>query len=383
MAAELTLTAVGDIFLGRPEDYPHKSHCRQILRKNPDLYSWFERVAATLQKADFNLGNLEGCICTGGQADKAKLAFGGDIIKMPPEAADALKQTGFTGLAVANNHTMELGETAFLEMLGHLDRVGIARAGGGRDIAEARKPAILEKSGVRVAVLAYTSIFIPGSFPAGQNKPGVATVAVTTSYEVPGNILYAPGVPPRIRTTPNRHDVEQMVEDVRQARSRADIVVVNWHWGLTRYANSVAMGIPVEDAPFFVLNYQEEMGRAAIDAGADLVIGHHPHRLQGLELYKGNLICYSLCRLVFTYNEGPNFGTESLIVKGHIDARSRQLTRVTLIPIKLPPETMEPQPIPPEETADFITMLERLSTKYGTRFQPEGQEIGISAPHPS
>jgi poly-gamma-glutamate synthesis protein (capsule biosynthesis protein) len=131
-----------------------------------------------------------------------------------------------------------------------------------------------------------------------------------------------------------------MKSDVKKAKENADLVVVSWHWGLTRYANAFGMGIALDEAPFFVLNYQEDMGRAAIDAGADLVMGHHPHRLQGMEIYKGKLICYSLCNLAISFGEGHNFGEESVIVKAYIDEQSKKIKRLTFIPIKLPSEIM-------------------------------------------
>jgi poly-gamma-glutamate capsule biosynthesis protein CapA/YwtB (metallophosphatase superfamily) len=228
-----------------------------------------------------------------------------------------------------------------------------------------------------LAFLSYTSTFVPGTFPAGENKIGLATVAVSTAYEISGNIRYAPGVPPRIITTPNRRDVEMVLEDIQQAKARADLVVVSWHWGLTKWANAFAMGIPVENAPFFVLNYQEDMGRAAIDAGADLIMGHHPHRLQGMEVYKGKLICYSLNNLAISFGEGPNFGEESVIVKGYIDPKRKQITRLTFSPIMLPHETMEPYPVPVAQAGDYVTLMTQLSRKYGTRFRVEGDEIAI------
>jgi len=376
---ELTLMAVGDIFIGGPDDYPHIHNVVPMTKVRPDLFSWVENIAPVLKQGDFTLGNLEGPICAGGEVDISKARTGGAVFKMPPAVAGVLKRAGFDALALANNHTMDLGAAGLLETMQHLDDAGVSWAGGGRNIAEARRPAMLERDGVRVAFLSYTSSFIPGTSPAGPAKPGLATVTITTAYEVPGSIRYAPGVPPRIITTADRRDAEQMCEDVRKARSEADLVIVSWHWGLTRYANAFGMGITLEEAPFFVLNYQEDMGRAAIDAGADLVMGHHPHRLQGMELYKGKLICYSLCNLAMSFGEGANFGEESVIVKACIDADSKKITRLSCIPIRLPPETMEPCRVPVQQSQDHVELLTVLSKKYGTRFRIEGDEIAISS----
>lgn len=333
-----------------------------------------------LRQGAFTMGNLEGPICNGGEADAVKLLTGGGIIRMPPEAAHAMKRAGITAVSLANNHCMDLGPEKMIETIELLDAAGVAWSGDGRNLAEARKPAIMERNGVRRAFLSYTSTFMPGTHPADENKIGMATVAVTTAYELPANVRYAPGVQPRVITTADRKDVERMIDDVKRARTQADVVVVSWHWGLTRYANSYAMGIPVDDAPFFVHGYQEEMGRAAIDAGADLVMGHHPHRLQGMEIYKGKLICYSLCDLVMSFDEVPNFGPESAIVKGYIDAAKKQVTRYTFIPMLVPHGIREPFAVPGEQAGEFVTLLTGLSKKYRTKFRLEGDEIAIEAP---
>lgn len=379
MAKELTLMAVGDVFVGPVREASKKAPGTPIIEERSDLFSWFSKVAPILQQGDFTMGNCEGPICEGGQSDISKAGTGGRIFKMPPRAAAVMKKVGFNILALANNHDMDMGAEGLLETMKHLDEAGIARAGGGRDIAEARKPAIVERGGVRLAFLSYTSTFVPGTSPAGEHKPGLATVAVSTAYEVTGNIHYAPGVPPRIITTPDRGDAERMLEDVRQAKANADIVVVSHHWGTTRFSNSYALKISLDEAPFFVANYQEDLGRAAIDAGADLIMGHHPHQLQGMEIYKGKLICYSLGNLVLSWGDGPNFGTETVILKGMIDPKLKQIKRFTLVPLIAPRETLEPFPATPGQAGDHIKLLTRLSRKYGTKFRMDGAEIAVEA----
>ena len=123
-------------------------------------------------------------------------------------------------------------------------------------------------------------------------------------------------------------------------------MVVSWHGGLTRYANAFGMGVSMEEAPFFVHQYQEDMGCAAIDAGADLVMGHHAHRLQGMQFHKGKLICHSLCNLAMSFGEGHNFGEESVILKAVIDAKNKTIKRLSFVPIVLPGDTMEPRRVP-------------------------------------
>lgn len=378
MAHELTVMAVGDVALaGGGGDYP--SMTRAIPGAKEGAHRWLENVAPVLQQGDFTMGNLEGVI---GDASlvrsDGKAGTGAGLIRMAPEAADVLKQAGFDLMCLANNHTMDYGNDGMIQTVTHLERVGIVASGGGRNTEEARRPAVLERDGVTVAVLSYSSVFMPGLFPCGENKPGIATVSVSTSYELPGNVTYAPGAPPRIVTTAKREDSEKMEDEVWRAKARADVVVVNWHWGLTRYANSFGSGLPIEDSLFYVLGYQEDMGRAAIDAGADLVVGHHPHALQGIEVYKGKAICYSLGILTMPFLMGANFGESTVILKGHIDRTTKQLTKVTLVPAIVPPENVQPRVAPPDEAHAIVTELNHRSRKYGVTFRLEGEEIAIA-----
>jgi poly-gamma-glutamate capsule biosynthesis protein CapA/YwtB (metallophosphatase superfamily) len=380
MSSDLTILAGGDIFIGLPDDHPKIPNVVPMRKVRADLYSWLEDVAPILQQGDFTLGNLEGPICEGGEVDISKAGSGGAVFKMPPVVATVLKRAGIDALSLANNHTMDLGANGFLDTIKHLDAAGVAWAGGGKDIEEARRPAILEKDGVRVAFLAYTSTFIPGTSPAGPGKPGMATVAVNTAYEVPSNIRYAPGVPPRIITTADKRDKDAMREDVRKAKENADILVVSYHGGLTRYANAFGMGVSLEEAPFFVQQYQEDMGCAAIDAGADLVMGHHAHRLQGMQFHRGKLICHSLCNLAMSFGEGHNFGEESVILKAVIDAKNKTIKRLSFVPIVLPGDTMEPRRVPAARAHRHVELMTTLSRKYGTRFTLDGDEVAIDAP---
>jgi poly-gamma-glutamate synthesis protein (capsule biosynthesis protein) len=140
------------------------------------------------------------------------------------------------------------------------------------------------------------------------------------------------------------------------------------------------MGVSLEEAPFFVHSYQEDMGRAAIDAGADLVMGHHAHRLQGMQFHKGKLICHSLCNLAMSFGEGHNFGEESVIVKATIDAKSKSIKRLSFVPIVLPAETMEPLRVPGSAAQGHVALMSTLSKKYGTWFELENDEVVIHAP---
>lgn len=376
MARDLTLLALGDLSLGL-EEFPPRGGLVPVRKDHVGEQAWLSKVAPVLQKGDFTFGNLEGLICDP-LPDLEGRGVWGNIIRMPSRVADILKSAGFNAFSLANNHTMDLGPEGLRQTLRNLDRVGIAYSGAGMNIRDARKPALLEQSGVKVALLSYSSIFVPGTFPAGAEKPGIATIAVTTSYEVPDRLSYSPGLQPRILTAPDRRDMQAMIEDIRRARETADVVVVSCHWGFTRHANAGAAGIPIEDSPLIVLGYQEEVGRAAIDAGADVVFGHHPFWVLGVEVYKSKPICYCLGRLAtgYTYDE-PVFGEYSLILKGHIESRNKRLTRISFLPLRIPDRTQEPYVLPAGSEGGVVRALEKQSKRYGTRFIAEGGEIVI------
>ena len=381
MDKDLTVMMTGDIFISLPEVYPSQSHIVPMAKPGKDLYSWLEKVAPILQQGDFTLGNLEGPVCelkkTLSKPGLSSSKLLPDHMVMPPEIAKVLKKAGFSALSTAGSVTMIKGSDSMLETLSHLDAAGLAHSGSGKNLIEAHTPAILEKNGIKLAMLSYGSIFEPESFPARENRPGIATVSVSTAYQIPPNIHNMPGVLPRVVTIPDDEDAELMLDDVRRAKSIADIVVVSWHWGITKYANSRATGLSLEDSPSFVLNYQEELGRAAIDAGADMIMGHHPHRLLGMEIYKDKLICYSLGNLIMSLGESYNFGVESVIAKGYIDAKNKKVKRFSFVPLIIPAETMQPHIAHLHEIELVIGELERLSHKYKTKFKKEGDEVII------
>jgi poly-gamma-glutamate synthesis protein (capsule biosynthesis protein) len=152
---------------------------------------------------------------------------------------------------------------------------GFQVTGAARDLAEARKAAIVEKQGVRVAYLGYTGVATAGT-EAGPNKPGVATIRVKTCYETRG-----PHQPVRVRTEPDPKDLAMLLEDVRSLRAEADVVILAFHAGIIR-------------VPRVICDYQVTVAHQAIEAGADMVVGHAPHLPKAIEMYRGKPIFYSL-----------------------------------------------------------------------------------------
>lgn len=238
----VTLAAVGDVLLG--------GSAAGVLAQRGFDHS-FAATREHLQAADLAVGNLEAPL-TVSEEEWLDKTF---RFKVPPASSAALRRAGFDVLTLANNHLGDFGPSGVLETLATLDREGIARAGAGANLAEARRPAVLEVRGEKIAFLAYSNTF-PTEFYAGPGRPGTA----------PGYARY-------VRT------------DVRAARRIADYVVVSFHWGGER-----------ETVP---KDYQRELAHLAIDSGAQVVLGHHPHVLQGVEAYRGGIIFYSLGNFAF------------------------------------------------------------------------------------
>jgi poly-gamma-glutamate synthesis protein (capsule biosynthesis protein) len=213
--------------------------------------------AAILAEADYRVGNLECPIATVGKPMESKIfSFRAD-----PRALAVLKGR-FDALAVANNHSGDYGKEAFLQTLGFLDAGGIRHVGGGRDLTAAHAPLWIRKHGLNVAVLAYNE-FKPRVFEAGADSPGIAW-----------------------------SEDSEVVADIRAARAAgADLVIPFMHWGWEREPD------PTER--------QRTLARRLIDAGADIVVGGHPHVTQGAEYYKGKPIIYSLGNFVFDGFELP------------------------------------------------------------------------------
>ena len=199
----------------------------------------------------------------------------------PPEMAKIFTDCGFHAVTIANNHMYDFGPDAMLDTRVLLLAKGIAVTGAGRNLEEARKPAIVECKGIKVGFVGYCSV-LPDGAEAGKNKPGIAQLRVHTSYEPRG-----PHAPVRVLTRPHDEDIRMILDDVSALRKQVDIVVVALHWGVVWI-------------PRIISDYQVMTAHACIDAGADLILGHHAHVPKAIEIYKDKAIFYSLANLCMT-----------------------------------------------------------------------------------
>lgn len=246
---DVTLLAVGDLFLRDEGSAPY-------LKPTADI----------LSSGDITFGNCE-------QPYAAHY---------PGVVPYFKSESGFDIMSFANNHILDYGNEAFLGTINLLESNGIACVGAGPDIVAARRPVVVESKGKKVAFLAYSSIQVP-SAAAGPGKPGCAPLRVHTAYHE--QFEEYPGTPPQIRTFAHESDLNAICADVRVAKELADVVAVSLHWGpLLRFGE--------------LSEYQQGSAHAIIDAGADIILGHHPHIMKPIEAYKGKVIFYSMGHFV-------------------------------------------------------------------------------------
>lgn len=235
-----------------------------------------ELVRPTLKTVDLRFANCERQYSSRGTPSE-RAPHG----RQPPEMARIFTDCRFDAVTIANNHMYDFGPDALLDTRALLLEKGIQVTGAGKDLDEARQPAIVERNGVRVGFLGYCSVIPPGG-EAGANKVGIAPLRVKTYYEPRG-----PHYGVRILTEPEEQDMKMILDDVAALRRRVDILIPVFHWGVIW-------------VPRVIADYQVKVAHACIDAGADMVLGHHAHVPKAIEVYKGKAIFYSLSNFCMT-----------------------------------------------------------------------------------
>ncbi len=236
-----------------------------------------ELIAPVLQKADLRFGQCERIYSERGSAPHFAMRPGGDHSRLHPRLASIWNAAGIDIVSVASNHTMDWGPEPLLDTIDLFRGMGKHVIGAGRNEEEARRPAIVERNGVKIAFLAYCSVLRDGQ-AAGTDKVGIAPLRAHNYYSAED---FQPGTPPKVITVPYANDVQAMEADIKKAKQQADVVIVSLHWGLRHI-------------PKTICTYQPPVAHAAIDAGADLILGHHAHSIKAVEVYKGKVCFYSI-----------------------------------------------------------------------------------------
>jgi poly-gamma-glutamate synthesis protein (capsule biosynthesis protein) len=261
----------GDIIFGKG--------VRQIVQAHGIGYL-FETVAPILRNADWTILNMEGCISTRGAPLDKEYTF-----RAPPELAKHLRLAGVSMVSLGNNHSMDYGRVALMDTIEHLWRAGIWWAGAGANRQAAAQPVYVDFGGVRGAIICFTAV-VPRDFPAGDKTPGVATLS---------DIL--PVLP--------------------EARKNADILIAIPHWGDEGKTQPNAK--------------QKRIARTLADAGVDLIVGHHPHVVQGYARVGKAHVFYSVGNFIHTPRS--TLSRQGALIAAEITAQGVQ--KLELIPLWL------------------------------------------------
>jgi poly-gamma-glutamate synthesis protein (capsule biosynthesis protein) len=285
----------------------------------------FAGIAPVLRSADVAWVNLESPLTTISDPYPGKdVHFQGD-----PRLAAGLADAGIDVVNMANNHAVDQGQASLLDSIRRVEAVGIRVVGAGKNAAAARRPAIIRtSSGATVGFLGWTDIIWPG-YEAGAG-PGVATA---------------------------RTDMRLVEQAIRQLKRRVDYVVVCFHWGVEYTDTPVAAQIAE--------------AHAAIDAGADMVIGHHPHVLQGAQLYRGHFIIYSLGDLVFDHYSLAT--GQTVLVRAILSPHG---VKVTLIPVYASASGI-PAIVTGAAGHAILLHMQQLSAALGTRLTISGDRAYV------
>ncbi|GAA0298629.1 hypothetical protein GCM10009087_05560 [Sphingomonas oligophenolica] len=242
--------------------------------KRADLASMFAAVRPILRSAPVVMGQLETVVSDRGAiVPNAKLAM-----RAPSGLAPVLADSGFTMMSFAGNHCLDWGFDAFRDTLAHMASAKVAIAGAGENRAQAYRPVYQQVGDTRIALIAASSI-LPDGYAATRDSAGCAPLRAHTFYEQVEHDQ--PRTPARIRSYPDRTDLASLLAAIVEAKAVAQIVLVSLHWGIHMVRGSLA-------------DYQIEVAHAAIDAGADAILGHHPHLMKGIGFHRGKPIFYSL-----------------------------------------------------------------------------------------
>ncbi len=300
----ISLIAVGDLMMG--------GSALSIFSQNGSDYA-FDSLRIFLKSADLTMANLEAPFTTQGKPFDKEFTF-----RVPPDYAASLIHTGFDVLTLANNHILDYGREGLLSTFKILDSLNIHYCGAGENDKAAEKGCIIECGDWRIGFLAY-SLTYPDDFWAASRSCG-------TAYPRP----------------------KAMKRCIRSMKQETDLIVVSFHWG------GELMHYPKE--------YQRTYAHRAVDSGADLIIGHHPHVLQGVEIYRGKLIAYSLGNFVFgSYSQNVN---ESMIFKVRFENGGRSMAEIIPIDVNNYHTHFQPRLLRNRQKHKVLLHLNEISKPY-------------------
>ncbi len=341
------INLVGDVMIESP-----------TVRARRSQVSAFDAALTELANSDLAIVNLEMPLSNRGYRVPKH-----SNLRSAPEIIDDIVAMEVDAVSLANNHMMDYGPEALFDTIEVCEHVNLPTCGAGKDLDAAMAPVILESPSGRVGLLSVAST-LPIESDAGAGKPGIAPIRVGFSFEIDSNLLVEqPGTMPIVHSWANAEDQERVCDTIRDLRQRVDIVIVAIHWGVPPYWLSPHQGLLAE--------YQQPLGHALIDAGADVICGHHAHVLHPIEIYKERPIFYSLGNFIFERPRGF-MEPESIIVR---------ILPGEPMGIELTPIWVDDVGFPLLATgacADAVlSKLEGLSRAFGTHFARSGDRARI------
>lgn len=289
-----------------------------------------------------------------------------------PSVARHLPALGFDVLSIANNHTVDYGWDGLRDTRDALRGMGAQVVGGGRTRQEAWAPAVLEVRGHRIGVIAFTCL-TPAGAAATDLRPGLSSIRIEVGYDIdPWYQIEEPGDPAavRIRTRACPEDVAHATQAIAQLRDQCDFVVATIHWG---YGSGEGLA-----------EYQVPLGRQLIDAGADLVHGHHPHAIHAIGFHRQRPIFYSsgafLAQQFFLpATPAVQKMRSEMSPDGYV--ASVGLRRGGLADIRLHPTTLGADHLPVLARASALQRirqrLERLCAMHGAQVEADGESLRV------
>lgn len=307
-------------------------------------------AVSCLRAHDIAVANLEMPLTRRGWAMPKRTT-----VRSDPAVIEDVAGLGIGAVSLANNHAGDYGPDGLLDTLDTCAAAGILACGAGRDRAAACLPVTLGTAGRTVVLLAF-SCLLPNSSSAAEDRPGVAPVRVDTAFEIdPDDLAEQPGMAPMVRSWARRDDVDAACGAIARVKAAdpSAVVVVGVHWGVQADCLAPYQGLLAE--------YQRPLGHALVDAGADVVWGHHAHLLHPIEVYRGRPILYSLGNFLF---ERSGAFMEADTVIATVDAGDEltlELTPVVLDQAGFPRA-------PEREAGDAVlAKVAHLSARFGTR----------------
>ncbi len=320
----------------------------------------FGEIAPLFQRADVSFFNLELPLSERGEWARGKaICHRGMLVNV-----DGLAEIRVSCVNLANNHILDFGDVAMFDTIDLLDQRSIGRFGAGRNLDAARLGHVVEKNGMKIGFLGYSTT-LPMGFAATAECPGVNPLQVHTAYQPNRSLLEYPGTAPQIVSWTDPAHLQRLRDDIAAFRKQVSVLIVYMHWG-------ASMSPQVHD-------FQREIGKAAIDAGAHAVFGGHQHVVSAIEFYQGCPIVHGSANLLFdtwaSFFNDENL--KSFLFGATITADG--LGDCHLLPVKtgvnVPPRLLSRHD--PQWTAIFED-VQRHSRAFGTRLTPRDGAIEVN-----